>query len=912
MPQADTTASFGYWVRRRRLALDMTQAVLARAVGCATVTISKIERDERRPSQQMAELLAEHLAIPEEERDSFLDIALGKQAVHRIAMTDEPVLGVPSPTGDPPASNLPSPLTPFIGRRAELTQLMALLEDPACRLLTLAGPGGFGKTRLAIRLGDVGLERSDLFPDGVFFVELAELANPSLVIPAIAAALDFTFFSQTEQERQLLGFLANRRLLLILDNAEETLHATYLEGILARASGVKLLVTSRKALKLRHEWFYPVRGMRTAAAENRSDDSAGDVRTDAVALFQQCAQRARTDFDLARELPHVQRICALVDGAPLAIELAAAWVRALPCAQVAQELARSMDLLTTTLTDLPARHRSMHAVLVQSWRYLTAEEQMIFRRLSVFMGGFQPDAAATVVNAPFSVLASLVDKSMLQLTQQGRYRIHALLHQLGREELATDSEVESVYERHSRHYLGVVADRGKTIDGPDQLRVLREFQDDLDNISNAWFFAVEHTLLEELAEAVHCLFRFLWLRNRFEEGMEFAERALESLDRADIPPKLQPMHVELMAYAAQFAATSGAYHEALVMLDMAFAEALATGILQGQFHCHYVRGLVYDQLGEGDLAVDALRAAYELARELDNDRYRAETALRLGYTIYNLKGDFAASVELVEESLALLPRLGDQSNLAEALDHIAWMRWIAGRVDEAEELYKESVDLARAIGNRLVEGRAVGGLGLMAWTRGDWDPAIALMHQRLSIMEEIGHENLVKRSVNLLCGIYTHAGRYEDALELLEQFPEIWYTPWTAEAQIHMGEFIEVMAYLPQESAATLASGHVNDLSRYSVAWVMLLRSDCPLARPGDEHGQVALTRAERIVYAADLLQALRVHAYCEPTTRNRVEQLWTELASKPVFQSYAQSHESEPKRSLEDIVAELLDIRLG
>lgn len=245
-PGSGSTASFGYWVRRRRLALDLTQADLARAVSCATITIAKIERDERRPSRQMAALLADHLAVPADERTRFLAAALGEVAADRLVLDNRPlatVAAAPSPLH----SNLSTPATPFVGRRAELDRLSAALADPACRLLTLLGPGGFGKTRLAIRLGELALAQGEHFPDGVFFVALDGLAGRELVIPAAAAALDFTFYAQEDQMQQLLRYLAPKRLLVILDNAEGILDPDLVLRLLAAAPGIKILVTTRGA-----------------------------------------------------------------------------------------------------------------------------------------------------------------------------------------------------------------------------------------------------------------------------------------------------------------------------------------------------------------------------------------------------------------------------------------------------------------------------------------------------------------------------------------------------------------------------------------------------------------------------------------------------------------------------------------
>ncbi len=269
-----------------------------------------------------------------------------------------------------------------------MADLSAQLEDPACRLLTLVGLGGFGKTRLAMRLGELSLEKSELFADGVFFVALDGLADGELVTPAIAAALQFAFQEQQDETDQLLSYLANKQLLLILDNADQILVGDSIEAILARAPQVKILATSREALNFQQEWFHPLDGLGTT----ESDGSLNGTMKDEFARMRFSYFSSLHVGQIPDLASHViacmlEQICRLVDGVPLGIELAAAWLKALSCEQVAQELAQSLDFLSTSLRNIPPRHRSMRVVLDQTWHYLSSKEQQTFRRLSIFAGG---------------------------------------------------------------------------------------------------------------------------------------------------------------------------------------------------------------------------------------------------------------------------------------------------------------------------------------------------------------------------------------------------------------------------------------------------------------------------------------------------------------------------------------------
>ncbi|MBI1877997.1 MAG: XRE family transcriptional regulator [Chloroflexi bacterium] len=424
MKTEEMITSFGYWVRRRRKALDLTQAALAQHVGCALVTLKKIEWDERRPSAQMAERLADYLAISAAERDQFLRMARGEFVTAMLS----PAAGVEARLFK---HHLPSPATPFIGREKELADITRRLKDPTCRLLALIGPGGIGKTRLAIRAAQhlVDAQPTELiFVHGIIFVPLTPVSSLGGLVAAIAEAANFTFYSNVPPQQQLLDYLREKEMLLVLDNFEQLLTppegedasgVDLLAEILAVAPAVKLLVTSRETLNLQEAWFHPIAGLafpELLPAPSAERTVAEVEAYDAVRLFVQSARRAQVGFSLAAEQKSVVRICRLVEGMPLGIELAAAWLKTLACDQIAHEIERSLDILSTRLQNMPERHRSMRAVFEHSWRLLVEAEQAVLQRLSVFRGGFQYQAAESVADASLMTLAALVEKSLLQVT----------------------------------------------------------------------------------------------------------------------------------------------------------------------------------------------------------------------------------------------------------------------------------------------------------------------------------------------------------------------------------------------------------------------------------------------------------------------------------------------------------------
>jgi transcriptional regulator with XRE-family HTH domain len=379
--EEDLPLHFGEWLKRRRQELDLTQDQLAMRASCSVFTIRKMESGERHPSRQLAKMLTGALEIPEERQDNFIKAARGELSVERLASPVRVPVREPQPPlqAGSAATNLPRSLTPFIGREPELDALWQLLQDPQCSLLTVVGAGGIGKTRLAV---EAARHAQDLFPAGVWFVPLAALKSPALLVPAIADALHFKFQGPTHPQIQLLRYLCDKQVLLILDNAEHLLEGVGLFAeILSACPGVKLLVTSRERLNLLSEWVFEIQGLPAPAG----DEVEAFESYSAVALFLQSARRAQAGFELREEDRRwVRQICHTMEGMPLGIELSAAWVGLLSCEKIAREIERNLDFLTISMRDLPERHRSLRGTLDHSWNLLNDEEQSILSRLSVF------------------------------------------------------------------------------------------------------------------------------------------------------------------------------------------------------------------------------------------------------------------------------------------------------------------------------------------------------------------------------------------------------------------------------------------------------------------------------------------------------------------------------------------------
>lgn len=456
------------------------------------------------------------------------------------ALTEHSAASLLKPGPATPPTQLPVPPTSFIGRQEELARLTAQLADKNCRLLTILGHGGVGKTRLALQAA--AQAEAKHFRDGIYFISLEPLTAPEFIGPAVAAALHVPLQNPQTAKEQLLTYLRSKQLLLLLDNFESLMEgANWVAETLQACREVKILATSRERLNLAEEWIVSLEGFPVpddfapAAFENNS----------AVQLFCQRAARANARFRVtAADRPAVARICQLVDGMPLALELAAAWAKMMSCQEIAAQIERDLDFLNTTLRNVPDRHRSLRAVFEGSWRLLTEDEQRICRLLSIFRGGFQREAASAVLSlrksevrsqesearsqnsevttndqlpatnyqlpapspqplspspqslitknfefALLETLSSLMDKSLLRVTSSGRYEQHPLTHQYATEKLAAvPDEKAEVEERHARYYADFLQKEVARLkgQGASQPEIMEEILTEIDNIRAAW------------------------------------------------------------------------------------------------------------------------------------------------------------------------------------------------------------------------------------------------------------------------------------------------------------------------------------------------------------------------------------------------------------------------------------------
>ncbi|MBX0328929.1 helix-turn-helix domain-containing protein [Oscillochloris sp. ZM17-4] len=528
--------TFGLWLKRARRARDLTQEMLAEQVGCATPTLQKIEQGARRPSRELAELLLDALGAPLADRDAILRAARAPVGVETAVPAE------PAPPA-PPRARIPAPASPLVGRDAERADLRRILADPSCRLLTIVGPGGIGKTRMALQaVADLldPLAPAAGLADGAAWVSLAPLTSTDQAPAAIAAALDIPLYGALAPDAQLVAAMRERQMLLALDNLEHLPDiAVLLASILGEAPGVRLLTTSRERLRLRDEQVYELGGL--AFPAEGGAPAAG--RHTAVQLFLERARRLDQGFALGVDnAADIARICRALAGVPLAIELAAAWVRALSCAEIADSLARDLDFLSLSDRDMAPRHRSLRAVFAHSWHALGPPERAALARLSVFRGGCRAAAAAQVAEASPRTLAALVDASLVRRSQDAggasRYDLHELLRQYAAERLGEQDPQGETERAHRAYYAELLQAQVQDLQSGGQIAARAAIDPDRNNVRAAWERAVAARDLPVLRQMARGIATVCEDNGWFQEGARLFGQAADALDSAGLAPEL--------------------------------------------------------------------------------------------------------------------------------------------------------------------------------------------------------------------------------------------------------------------------------------------------------------------------------------------------------------------------------------
>lgn len=667
-----------------------------------------------------------------------------------------------------PPHNLPLATTGFVGREAELIALRRrIIGEP---VLTVVGPGGVGKTRLALQAAAEVRER---FPDGVFFVSLVALTTVSELISAIAQTLRLAFMGAAEAKGQLFAHLAPRELLLVLDDFEYQLDAgDFLSALRQAAPRVRLLITSRERLNLPEEYVFELRGLPLPPATRggvwravgASPDYSGEQ------LFVQSARRVMPEFTLAEEdRLYVRRICELVEGMPLGLELAAAWSPLFSVREIAHQIERSLDFLATGRPEFPERQRSARAVLDYFWSLLAEDERRRVRGLATFRGGFLLEAAQAVTEASLFFLSALVDKAFLRKAPSGRYEMQELLRQYGEAKLRElPAEHQAAGDRHCGYFTGFLAQALPRLQGGSQVESLAAITADMPNLRAAWRWATTHGQVAAVQQALRPLALYYDILGWFHDGAETFGRAADAW-RAAEAPAADPTRALALALCLS---GQGAFHHRLGLNERAHAaltESLALlpadAPAWALAHTHHTLGLVQLDLGHLAAARAALEHSLALCRTAGDAHGEAIALHGLGLAAHAV-GDYALARARYGESLALRQTLGDRHGAALVLGDAAALELDRGDSPQAQAWLDQSAALAGDPALRRAEAGAWRPMARLAAERGEVETAGRLFEACLAFHQEVGHRQDIALDLLSLGDLARQTGDLAEAQRL--------------------------------------------------------------------------------------------------------------------------------------------------
>ena len=670
--------------------------------------------------------------------------------------------GGPAPVDVRPAGtrrhNLPAPTTRFVGRDRELEQLARCLARSECRLVTLLGLGGIGKTRLAVECAG---QHVHAFPDGVWFVPLAGATSAGLLAQGIAGALGLKLDGSDTPERELAGHLRDTEALLVLDGFEHLDEGVLaLETLLEAAPALKLLVTSRSALGLPSEWLVDVDGL--AAPPERAEEAL--ERFDAVQLFIDRAERLSASFAATdATLEAIARLCRRVEGMPLAIELAAAWTRSLAIPDLVARLERGFEPTATDDHEVADRHRSVHAVLDYTWSNLADAERSALVKLSVFVGSFTLEAAERVAGAALGRLLGLINHALVRRRAAGRFDLHELVRRYLQDHLDAETEAQALGDL-SDFYAGRMEAQERALKELDEKAALGELDADVDNLRRAWRHACDTGALTQLARMAECYHFLFDTRGWYREGAEAFGSAVRGHDATDAGARQRATLGDLSARAGYFEFRLGQLGDARRTLEGSLELLSETPASAASGFAHHYLGVLDFLEGDNRGAQRRYRRALECYEASDDPWSMSRTHNNLGVVADTL-GDYDEALRWYGLALESSKRIGHARGIASALVNLGVTYETLGRLDEADAHYRASLDAYREIGDVRGEAASLANLGHLAEARGAHVDAKGFYEQSVALKRKLGDPVVTAVSLTNLGDVLVALGHEARALE---------------------------------------------------------------------------------------------------------------------------------------------------
>ncbi len=664
------------------------------------------------------------------------------------------------------AANLPVPLTTFVGRARERRQINKCLRDGQTRLLTLIGLGGIGKTRLVIQIAH---DMADHYLNGVYFVPLAPLESAEFLVSAIAAAVNLDFAGQSDPKKQLFNHLREKELLLVLDNFEHLLAgARLLDELLQNVPNITLLVTSRERLQLRAEHLFEIGGLSCPSREDTASPTANPptANYDSLHLFRDRARLVDINFGLTAEnYDCVTQICRSLQGMPLGIELAAAWIRVFSCSQILAQIEQNIDFLATQMRDVPERHRSLRAVFDYVWQLLSPDERSLFVKLSLFRGGFTMEAATAVADVSPWTIAALVEKSLLRRQDNDRYE---MLEALGRFAVKIENMEGPLAEARARHacyYADFLAAQEPLLNGRRTQEALKAIAAELENVHTAWTYAVTGTDFDIADRSLATLALYYNHKGLFSEGAGLVETAVHRFEAVAQPEN--PAHCDLLSrlYAAWSELDNFIphYDQAIAAARQAIRWGELGQNIKNQATGYRLQGWYYYRKGDYDSATEYAHKGMEMAQTLLAEQEVAAAARAMSAILVR-QGNYRQAAEYAQHAATLFQKTGNYWGNAKALNMLGISYWYLGDYDRSKQHYQQSMSLYQELSNSEGETIALGNLGLIAVQQRNYEEAKHLYQRTLHNFRHVGDRWGESWALNSLGNLAAECMNFDEAL----------------------------------------------------------------------------------------------------------------------------------------------------